>query len=367
MLTGISIWGSALLTGVVFGVLLQRTGFSTTFAFWNMINFKKDFTMFRIYLLSIIIAVIGANLLEDTGLLSGLDTISGTLTEQGLKRQAFFPLANSLGGFIFGAGTIFASGCASSTLYRCGEGFINAWLAFFGILIGISAVKHGWLAPLYDITGLFEISINGIEAPALWHIFGTTLQAKWITISAVVLLLGGLLFTDQVSWTSTARYNGYNWVGTALCIGLAITAAWWASAYWGGTPRGISFTGPAAELFLGLFTGDTKAGSAPEFSFMGWFDMTWAAVYVAGVPLGAFLSFIWKSRKKFKLHATTPEGMFEYFMGGCLMGAGSGISGGCNIGHGLTGLSTLALSSIITTLFIVIGTWTMFYLKVMRH
>lgn len=367
MLDSILIWSSALFIGVIFGILLQKTSFSTTSAFWNMINFKKDFTMFRIYILSIVIAVLGANLLEDTGLLFRIDAHSGEIIREELKRQVFLPLANMIGGFIFGTGTILASGCASSTIYRCGEGFINAWLAFFGLFVGISTVKYGWLSPLYDLTGLFEVSIDGTSSPALWHIFGDTTETKWITITVVVIILTIALFNKPVSQASAEKQNGYHWIGTGICTGLMIVAAWWYSAYWGGMARGLSFTGPTSELLLNLLTTDTKAASAPEISFFGLFDMTWASVYVIGVPLGAFLSVKYKKKGAFKLHATSPDGLIEYFFGGCLMGVGAGISGGCNIGHGLTGVSTLALSSITTTVFIILGTWTMFYFKVMRH
>ncbi len=39
------------------------------------------------------------------------------------------------------------------------------------------------------------------------------------------------------------------------------------------------------------------------------------------------------------------------------MGLGAALAGGCNVGHGITGVSTLALSSIAATLFTVLGVW----------
>lgn len=366
MIDSFLIWGSALFIGVLFGTILQKTSFSTTFAFWNMINFKKDFMMFRIYILSIIVAILGANILEDAGLLFNIDNLSGEIIRQDLHRQAFLPIANIAGGFIFGIGTIFASGCASSTIYRCGEGFINAWVAFFGLFLGMSTVKYGWLSPLYNLTGLYEININGKSNPALWDIFGNTPETKWITIITVIIILSIAIFYKGISRRSSRKQGGYNWIGTGICIGLIVVAAWWCSAYWGKMARGISFTGPTSELILGLLTADTMAGNAPEISFFRLFDMTWASVYVIGVPIGAFLSIRYKTKSRLKLSATSPDGLVEYFIGGCLMGIGSGISGGCNIGHGLTGVSTLALSSITTTIFIMLGTWTMFYFKVMK-
>ena len=51
------------------------------------------------------------------------------------------------------------------------------------------------------------------------------------------------------------------------------------------------------------------------------------------------------------------------FFGGMLMGFGATVGGGCNIGQGLTGVSTLAVSSWVTTIFIILGNWTMVYWK----
>ncbi|RME66319.1 MAG: hypothetical protein D6778_04925, partial [Nitrospirae bacterium] len=55
------------------------------------------------------------------------------------------------------------------------------------------------------------------------------------------------------------------------------------------------------------------------------------------------------------------EELLRVFVGGLIMGFGARIGGGCNVGHGITGVSTLALSSIVATIFIILGNWTMVY------
>jgi len=42
---------------------------------------------------------------------------------------------------------------------------------------------------------------------------------------------------------------------------------------------------------------------------------------------------------------------------GAVMGISATIAGGCNTGHGLTGVPTLALSSLTATLFTFLGAW----------
>jgi uncharacterized membrane protein YedE/YeeE len=49
------------------------------------------------------------------------------------------------------------------------------------------------------------------------------------------------------------------------------------------------------------------------------------------------------------------------FSGSLIMGFGAAIAGGCSMGHALTGVSSLALSSIVATIFMILGNWTMVY------
>ena len=75
---------SGLIIGAVFGFILQRGQFCMNAAFRDTL-FMKDFTMFRAYLIALVIMVIGANILEEMGVIV-------------LKRQTLYPLANIMGG-----------------------------------------------------------------------------------------------------------------------------------------------------------------------------------------------------------------------------------------------------------------------------
>ena len=58
--------------------------------------------------------------------------------------------------------------------------------------------------------------------------------------------------------------------------------------------------------------------------------------------------------------------MAQQFAGGLIMGVGGMLAGGCSIGHGLTGTAALALSSLVSMLFILLGSFTMVYVLFMR-
>ena len=57
---------TGLAVGLAFGFVLQKGRFCVNTGFRDII-LMKDYTVFRAYLLAVIIAIIGANLLEDAG------------------------------------------------------------------------------------------------------------------------------------------------------------------------------------------------------------------------------------------------------------------------------------------------------------
>ena len=92
---------SAIAMGLGLGFILQRGRFCLNSAFRDIIFFK-DLTLFRAYLLCLVVAIIGSNLLDDLGWLFFIDPKSGALIKTGLLRQSFLPVANIIGGFLFG-------------------------------------------------------------------------------------------------------------------------------------------------------------------------------------------------------------------------------------------------------------------------
>jgi hypothetical protein len=106
-----------------------------------------------------------------------------------------------------------------------------------------------------------------------------------------------------------------------------VIIAWWASYYFGGQARGLSFSGPLIDLLMFLLTGSSQAPFDPMFNLLGIGVLTWSALYVIGVPLGAHLSA--RGLKEYKL--TTPRDANELvrvFLGGMVMGFGAATAGG---------------------------------------
>lgn len=341
---------SALIVGVVFGFILQRGQFCMNSAFRDTI-FMKDFTMFRAYVIALVIMVIGANILEDMGTII-------------LKRQTFYPLANIIGGFIFGVGMVLAEGCGSGIIYRTGEGLLSAWFAVFCFSVGIGSTTNGILNPflMFLKNESLSLSLSGKPNAALWELIGNGPAVKWSVITVLSFMLS--FFVLQGKPFTVRKREGLSWPLTGVFVGVMGVVAFWASEFWGGGfARGLSFATPTGELLFTVLTGNAKSRYFPMFN-LGPFQTTWAAFYIIGVPLGSYVSA--KSLRKFKWRVPSARQLVTIMVGGIMMGFGAVLAGGCNIGQALTGFVTLSVGSIVATIAMIAGNWTMVYFKFIK-
>jgi len=352
---------SAILLGLSLGYILQRGRFCLNSAFRDII-FLENMTMFRAYLISVVVAIIGSNLIQDMGYMITSSPQTGEIIHTSLLRQNFLPLANILGGFLFGMGIVLAGGCASGIVFRLGEGQAAAIIAIIGFFFGVVMTTDGIFRPLHSYLKTFTFEIGGMQNPAFWHLFGQGMTVKWVSIAVLSLIIMVYVFMGKPKFGLT-KTKTYTWALTGLMIGLLTMAGWWISSYFGGFPRGLAITTPTRELFNSLLYNSSHS-PFQEFTFLGIFRGTWGVFFIFSVPLGAFISA--KSRQEFSWKIP-PVGQFlTSFGGSVMMGVGAVIAGGCNLGHGITGVSTGAVSSIIAITAIVMGNWTMSYFKFIR-
>ncbi len=315
-------FGTAILLGLALGYILQRGRFCLNSAFRDII-FMKDLTLFRSYLLGVVVAIIGSNVVEAMGLLQVFNADTGALEATNLMRQTFLPVANILGGFLFGIGIVLAGGCASGIVYRVGEGQLSALTAVIGFFFGAMMTADGLLSPMNNYFKSFRLEINGTSNPAVWDLFGGSPAAKWITIavfSAAVLLF---VFKGKPEFKSKSK--GFAWGFTGLMIGVLTIVSWWVSSFFGGAPRGMAVSGPIREFFNVLLTKSTHS-SFPEFSFFGIFRGSWGMFFILSVPFGAVISAL--SLKEFKWKIPPAAEFLTVFFGSILMGIGAVIAGG---------------------------------------
>jgi len=324
------IW-TELLIGIIFGVILQRGRICFNSAFRDVLIFKDNYLM---KLAALAIALQSITLL--------------LFARLGVIKLAPMPLnwvANIVGGYIFGLGMVLAGGCASGVTYRIGEGMTTSWLA--GLIFGLTAQATSsglfsnwmkWLGKL-NVTVKPNSSVYASKVgPTLATIFNVN---PWI----VTLIVAALLIWYAFGTKTSQRETKLNWIWAAVLIAILQPIAWWASAA-AGRNYGLGITGGWTNI-LSVYTANKQ--------------LNWIGAEVLGIIIGAMISAI--AAKEFKLRMPKdPKTYLQVMVGGALMGFGAATAGGCNIGHFLTGVPTLAISSIVSSIFFILGNWTMAWL-----
>jgi len=148
-------------------------------------------------------------------------------------------------------------------------------------------------------------------------------------------------------------------LSAGLIIGLLIVVCWYVTA--GGSGQALLdeldfmdqrpfFTGAQSLTFIGP-SGHVaqylKEGFAPIY-------LTFGVANLAGVVVGSFLYTLLFRKLRIEWFVTWKDFMM-HAIGAVLMGIGGVLAMGCTIGQGISGVSTLALGSILTLVAIVAG------------
>ena len=312
-----------LVVGLPLGFVLQRGGFCMNTAFRSIV-FERDHSVLRSWVLVLVINILGVNLLDELGVIT-------------ITRAPFSWLAAIVGGLVFGGGMVLAGGCSSGSCYRAASGAVGSLIAFGGFAVGATAVQAGGLAPLARLLRGPELDVLGQEATLYNILSPDSPVVKWVIIGA--LSLAGTIWLVR---SPRSRFQvGWPWWVTGLALGGLALVAWIAS---GLTLRdyGLSFVQPAVSLTRLVISGD--AGG-----------INWATWLLLGVPVGSFLAAL--IARELSWRAPSPGRIVQQLGGGIAMGVGAGLAGGCNIGHSITGFSTLALGSIAATAATMVGVW----------
>ncbi len=318
--------------GLVFGVVGLLSGFCLTSGLRNQIV-RGDGILLRSFALAAGVAVIGAQGLAASGLVD--------LSQSIYLQPSFSAPLILFGGLIFGYGMALANACASRALVLLGRGNLRSLVVVVTIAIVAEMTLRGLIAParLAALKGsAITPQINSL--PALFGDFGGTISHL---ISG--LLFGGTLVVFALGHAPFRR--AYGQVAAGLAIGLLIPASWFVTGVLGHDDfnpvqlTSLTFINPIADAvqYVMLSTGST---------------LNFGIAVVAGVLVGSFATAIVTRRFSLEGYAS-PQHMLRSLSGGALMGAGGAMAYGCTIGQGLTGVSTLAIPSLIGAGGILLG------------
>jgi uncharacterized protein len=157
-------------------------------------------------------------------------------------------------------------------------------------------------------------------------------------------------------------------------VGLAIIAGW----YLTGGPLGQSWkdyadmaTDVPSRVQVQSFTFISPMGDTVRYLLdpAKWTLINFGVAALAGVILGSFLYAMITRNFRIEWFASTAD-FVNHAIGGVLMGIGGVLSMGCTVGQAITGMSTLAIGSMLTFAAIVAGAAAMMkfqYWRMMRE
>jgi uncharacterized membrane protein YedE/YeeE len=362
---------STFIISVILGAVVNKTNFCTMGAVSDMVN-MSDYGRFRAWLLAIAVATLGVSVFEYMGLVSATDSFPN------YRGTDFIYIENILGGILFGIGMTYASGCGNKTLIRIGGGNVKSILVF--IIIALIAYymtspfpdsdKTLYSVLFYDWVNPLSISLDSNQD--IGALIGGSDNTQTMRLVAGLLVAAGMLF--YVFKAADFRSSKDNILG-GIAIGLIILTAWYTSSNIGVTAEDESYSlaeyyaewdmladdeegkpasgrGLNSQSFtfinpIGQSYGYVKDGFNPAL-------LTFGLISVFGVILG---SFLWSLvSKSFRIEWFVDlKDFLNHFFGAILMGFGGVLALGCTIGQGITGMSTLAVGSILTFISIVFG------------
>jgi hypothetical protein len=341
-------WGGFIIA-FVFGFVGTRTNFCTLGAVSDIVNIG-DWNRMRMWLLSIAVAILGANALE----LAGVIRLSNSI----YLTPNFTWLSYIVGGFCFGVGMTLASGCGSKTLMRVGTGNLKSVVVMVFMAIAAYMTLRG-LFGAFRVAVLEPVSVSLAGPQDLPSLVSrsTGMDRTALQWVLVTLVAGGLALFALVRH----EFRQFDYLLGGLVVGCVIVAGWYVTGRIGyleedpntlqeawvatntGRMESLSFVAPQAYVLeLGMFWTDKSR------------IVTFGIAAVLGVIAGSFTYAI--VSKTFRLESfRDPADMLRHMAGGTLMGFGGVVALGCTIGQGISGLSTLALGSILAFLSIIAG------------
>ena len=342
--------------GFILGFVVTKTNFCTMWAVSDWVNIG-DLSRFKAWMFAAAIAILGVTVLD---FLSFFDIDDSRI-----------PYRNSLlawpryilGGLMFGVGMTYASGCGNKVLIRVGGGNLKSLVVL--LVAGIMAyvmtrtdfygiVFHSWMNPIS--LDLAELGILDQSLPTIISsIFSVT---NGIYLNLIIGLIVSFIMIFMI-FKSGKFIQSFDNVFSGIVVGSIVVSAWLLTG--GSTGEewieaNDFLDNPAPGVGVQSFTfinpmGETLiyAGNAADS-----FYLTFGVSALLSVIFGAFVYSITSHNFRIEWFSSKQD-FIRHIIGAMLIGIGGVLALGCTIGQGVTGISTLALGSFITLIFIILG------------
>lgn len=297
---------TGLLVGSGYGYISQRGAFCMNSGF-RMAVTDGNTTKVKSYVLAIALQMFAVPLVFALGLSSP-------------TYPAMFPVGAVVGGLLFGASMRWAGGCAAGIWYKVGSGSLGALVAILGMAVGAAAFELGPFAGLRNTVQTAGPSVSNVPFETSW---------AWAPVA-------GLILVAMLWRAAPGRAGAWSWQHTGLAMGILGIVAWPLSSL-------------AARDFGMAVVPGTVSMLAEPFRLL----MSWDALFVLGIPLGAFVAA--RRIGPVATSRVSAAGAGKHFVGGLGLGVGASLAAGCTVGHGLTGVPLLAPGSMLAIASIFAG------------
>jgi uncharacterized membrane protein YedE/YeeE len=342
----------------VMGAVMNKTHFCTMGGVSDWMNIGDTGRM-RAWVFAMAVALAAVLAMEAGGLLD-------------LDREVFPPYRASgfawlrylTGGVLFGIGMTLASGCGSRTMVRLGGGNGKSLVVlFFGAIAAYAMMWTPlWARAFHPWVNATTVSLqrHGVASQELSTVlagmFGMPASPALHLAAGIAVVAGMLWFV----WKSPDFRGSRDNIHGGAVVGLAIAAGWWLTGAGMGQrwKEFVSFnmTDLPLRAQTQSYTFVSPMGDGLHYLLNGgkFALLTFGIAGLAGMILG---SLAWAlASRTFRLEWFASWGDFgNHAAGGVLMGVGGVLAMGCTIGQAITGVSTLAIGSMLTFFSIVIG------------
>ena len=342
--------------GFILGYVVNKTNFCTMGAVSDLVNIG-DTSRLKAWLLAIATAIVGVTSLEYLGI---VDVSESRIP---YRNSVLFWPRYIIGGIMFGIGMTLASGCGNKILIRIGGGNLKS--IFVLLIAGLMAllmtrtdfyglIFHSWMSPISP-----DLAKLGIPDQSVQTIFSslTNIDAGNILITIFIPLLICFFLLKYIfsSYTSLSSDN----ILSGVVVGLVVTLAWLIS----GGELGQAWIEnndfldtPYPSVGVQSFTFINPMGEVLIYtsSVFDNFYLTFGVTALISTIVGSFVYSLISNNLRIEWFANKHD-FFRHFIGAVLIGIGGVLSLGCTIGQGVSGVSTLAIGSIITLLSIIFG------------
>ena len=349
----LSVFGIAL----VFGVIGQKTRFCTMGAVSDWVN-MGDTGRMRSWVFAMAIAMAGVVVLEAAGTIN-----LSSETFPPYRSPNFAWLRYLVGGLLFGIGMTLASGCGNRTLVRIGGGNVKSLTVL--VVAAIFAYLMMW-TPVFEtafVPWIQATSVNLAQYGMPTQEVGSIVAGMFgldpsRTINLTVASLVALGMFVWVFKSEHFRGNFDHVLGGAV-VGLAVLAGWYIT----GGPMGQAWkeyaemaTEIPSRVQTQSFTFISPMGDGVRYLMdpTRFSLINFGIAALSGVILGGFVYSVATKGFRFERFFTFKD-FANHVAGGALMGTGGVLAMGCTVGQAITGVSTLAMGSILVFFSIVIG------------